>query len=65
MRTDGDEHGSRHHKSLRTMYQQMLAGWTGDLLAVRSIAQWREPDPADDYRNRNWQLLYTGGVLDD
>ena len=47
------------------MYQQMLAGWAGDLLAVRSIAQWREPDPADDYRNRNWQLLYTGGVLDD
>ena len=47
------------------MYQQMLAGWAADLLAARPTAQWRETDPADDYRNRNWRLLYAGSVLDD
>ena len=47
------------------MYQRMLSCWAADLLAGSSAIAWPAPDPAADYRNRNWRALYAGSVLDD
>ncbi len=50
---------------LREMYLRTLANWASDVLSGGDAVEWAEPDPAADYRNRDWKSLYTGSVLDD
>lgn len=50
----------------KSIYQRMMAGWVMDLLSAdEERPEWSDPNPLDDYRDRNWHRMYTGSVLDD
>lgn len=54
----------RDERSIR-LFQRTLAQWAGDLLRHPQPIAWPTPQPANDYRDRNWKNLYAGSVLDD
>ncbi len=52
-------------EAARQAYLRMMAGWIGDLMRLPASATWGQPDPQADFRDHNWQRLYTGSILDD
>ena len=60
-----EEHDVLGVEAARQAYLRMMAGWIGDLMSLPASVTWGPADPLADFRDRNWQRLYTGSILDD
>lgn len=65
IRVDDHNYNQLEGQAINAMFHRVLSQWVGDLLHRPPEARWPEAAPEDDYRNRDWRLLYRGSILDD